>query len=73
MHWSLAGAAGPDQSMPAWPGDKCLPDLVSCNEGGRELACLGAHKKPAEWLESGQEPVAGLDGIWDLLLGDQAC
>ena len=73
VHWSLAGAAGPDQSMPAWPSDERLPGLVSCNEGGGELACLGTYKKLAGWLESGQGLVAGLDGTWDLLLKDHAC
>ena len=73
VHWSPAGGAGPDQSIPAWPGNKGLPSLVSCNERGEELAFFGAHKKPAKWLGGVQEPVAGLDGAWDLLLGDRAC
>ena len=73
VHRSPAGAAGPDQSMPAWPGDERLPGLVSCDEGGGELACLDAHKKLVEWLEGGQRPVAGLDDAWDLLLKDQTC
>ena len=59
--------------MPAWPGNKRLPGLVSHYEKGKELACLGTHEKLAEWLERGQGPFAGLDGAWDLLLGDQAC
>ena len=68
-----SGAAGPNQSIPAWRNDKRLLGLVSCNEKNIELACLGAHKKHAEWLEGGQEPVAGLNGAWDLLLEDRVC
>ena len=73
VHRSLARAAGLDQSMPAWPSDKRLPGLVSCNEGDKKLACLGAPKKTAEWLGGGQRPVARLDSAWDLPLGDRAC
>ena len=61
VHWSLAGAAGLDPNMPAWPGDKRLPGLVSCNKRGGELACFGAHKMTAKWLEGSQRPVAGCD------------
>ena len=50
VHQSLAKVAGPDRSMPAWPSDKRFLGLVSGNERDGELACLGPHKKTAEWL-----------------------
>ena len=41
--------------MTAWPGDEHLPGLVSCGEGGGELACLSAHKKTGEWFGGGKD------------------